>query len=167
MWTHWPQTKNMLVITWVQTTNCNQKERGSRNLTTQILSSMDPDIHAPQIDPTPTGTSASPGFELASFSLWSSTTQRLTYTTTQQSHHIHLLSDTSTLMQCRKKILMSYSQVMYISENTSISLPFKSTQGKIWQFLGLAIFSAPLLNSSPLSFCNRSSTIHQMQRKNL
>ncbi len=126
---------------------------------------MDPDIHAPQIDPTPTGTSTSPRFELPSFSLWSSTTQRSTCTTTHQSHHVHLLSDTSTLMQCKKKILVSYSQAMYISENTSISLPFKSTKGKNWQFLGLAIFSAPLLNSSPLSFCNRSSTLHQTQRK--
>ncbi len=95
------------------------------------------------------------------WSLWSSTIQRLTDTTTQQWHNTHLLSYTSTLMRFKEKeALVSYSQNIHIPEGTSVSSN-KFTKKEVWKFLGFLL----LLCLAPQFFSNRSSTIRQTQRK--
>jgi hypothetical protein len=68
------------------------KRRGSRNRTTHSVSSVDLGVNTFRLDPSLTDSSTSPDLNLASYSPWSSTTQRLTDTTTQQSNSTLFLS---------------------------------------------------------------------------
>ncbi len=96
------------------------------------------------------------------WSFWSSTIQKLTDTTTQQWHNTHLLSYIPHWCDSKKKeALVSYSQNIHIPEGTSVSSNKFIKKKEVRKFLGFLL----LLCLAPQFFCNRSSTIRQMQRK--
>jgi hypothetical protein len=97
------------------------------------------------------------------WSLWSSTIQRLTNTTTQQWHNTHLLSYTSTLMRFKEKeALVSYSQNIHIPEGTSVSSSKFTKKGslKVPRFLASSLSRPSILLQQKLNYPSNVAEDH-------
>jgi len=141
--------------------HCNQKRRGSGNLTTHVLSSVDPGVHVLQIDLTPTDTSTSPKLVhalLIFLILNDSKTDRHNNTAMTQHTSPVLYFHTDAIQRKRSSCILFTE---YTHPRRYKRFLQQIHKKEVWKFLGFLL----LLCLAPQFFCNRSSTIRQTQRK--
>jgi hypothetical protein len=120
------------------------KKRGSRNLTTHVLSSVDPGVHVLQIGLTPTDTSTSPKLVhafLISLTLNDSKTDRHNNTTTTQ-HTSHVLYFHIDAIQRKRNSCILFTE--HIHPRRCKRLFQKIRKKKVWKFPKLLASSLSL-----------------------